>query len=248
MSKKHYDPIDLPFLAGTSPVAETFPFRDVMPALYIFGCNLRCSYCINRGLLGDDNTRFDALQAIGAYHRAREPWLMISGAEALLNPKTPNLLFFIKSLGMMTAVATNGTNPELLKTLINDGLVDHVAMDIKAPLRLDRYSRISPHGMNDVVMGNIISCAEMLRDYPRKLFTSCHFRTTVCGAYLNLDDIIEIAEFLGSESTYVLQPYAIHQTLDPSLSDPSYIVSYEELSKWVPALSDIVRNIYISEV
>lgn len=244
-----YDKNDLPELGGRSPIAEIFPFRTVMPALYIAGCNLRCFYCLNRELVSGECPRLDALEMVMEERNALEPWIMVSGAEPLMNRKTPNLLYLLKDLGFSVALATNGTYYEELRTVVEDGLVDHVAMDVKAPLRWDRYAEITLSvRFTEQLLERVVSSVEFMRDYPLKLVTSCHFRTTVCAKYVDFDDLKEIAEYLGPEATYVLQYYTTHQTLNPRLANDKYVVPYEVLVEWASELAGYVRNIYVSEV
>jgi len=165
-----------------------------------------------------------------------------------MHPKTPNLLSYLKFLGFNVALATNGSCFKELKQLIDDGMIDHVAIDVKVPLKLERYAEISPAGVTPDIMKNIIKSVEMLRDYPLKTILSCHFRTTVCGKYIDFEDLLEIAGFLGPESTYVLQYFTTHQTLSSELADDSHIVPYETLVEWSARLERFVRNIYVAEV
>jgi len=248
MSTVPYNPDDLPFLGGQSPIAEIFPFRTVMPAIYVAGCNLRCLYCLNRDLVKEECPKLDAAAIALEMRNALEPWIMVSGAEALTNPKTPNLLYYLKKLGFCTVLATNGAYFTTLKRVVEDGLVDHVAIDVKAPLVLDRYREISPVGITKQSMRSIVQSVEYIRDYPLTASVSHHFRTTICAKYLNFEDVAAIAEHLGPESTYVLQYYTTHQTLDPSLADESYVVPYEVLVEWSKKLKPLVGNIYVSEV
>lgn len=248
MLKRQYDKTDLPGLAGRSPIAEIFPFRTVMPALYIAGCNLRCLYCLNCRLVLKECPTLDAYELAMREKNALEPWLMISGAEPLMNPKTPNLLYLLKTLGFNVAVATNGTYYEELKSVVEDGLVDHVAIDVKAPLELERYVEISPAGITSESLARIRASIEFMKNYPLKLVTSCHFRTTVCGKYIDFNDLELIAEHLGGDATYVLQYYTTHQTLDPQLADDNYVVSYETLVDWASRIEGRVKNIFVSEV
>jgi len=219
-----------------------------MPAIYVAGCNLRCLYCLNRDLVKEECPTLDAAAVALEIRNALEPWIMVSGAEALMNPKTPNLLCYLKDLGFRVALATNGSYFDTLKRIIEDKIVDHISMDVKAPLLLERYQEISPVGVTKRSMEQIVKSVEYVRDYPYPSVISHHFRTTVCGKYLDFDDIREIAEHLGPRSTYVLQYYTTHQTLDPQLANDEYVVSYETLVEWAGRLKTTVGNIYVSEV
>ena len=219
-----------------------------MPAIYIAGCNLQCLYCLNRDLVKRECPKLDARKAVFELRGALEPWIMVSGAEPLMDPKTLNLLFFLKVIGFHVALATNGTYFERLRRVVEDRLVDHVVMDIKAPLDVVRYAEISPVGVTSEVLGAIRSSIDFLKNYPWTTRLTHHFRTTVCGRYIGVDDVRRIAEYIGPRATYVLQYYTTHQTLDPRLAQEKYVVPYETLVAWAALLKSVVEHAYVSEV
>ena len=110
-----------------------FPNR-VACTVFLGGCNLRCPFCHNSQLLGGDAEELMDSGALLDFLRKRQGVLdgvCITGGEPTLHADLPELLRSIRALGYAIKLDTNGTNPRLLRRLIDEGLVDYVAMDVK---------------------------------------------------------------------------------------------------------------------
>ena len=110
-----------------------FPNR-VACTVFLGGCNLRCPFCHNSQLLGGDAEELMNSGALLDFLRKRQGVLdgvCITGGEPTLHADLPELLRSIRALGYAIKLDTNGTNPRLLRRLIDEGLVDYVAMDVK---------------------------------------------------------------------------------------------------------------------
>ena len=110
-----------------------FPGR-VACTVFLGGCNLRCPFCHNSQLLGGDAEELMDSGALLDFLRKRQGVLdgvCITGGEPTLHADLPELLRSIRALGYAIKLDTNGTNPQLLRRLIDEGLVDYVAMDVK---------------------------------------------------------------------------------------------------------------------
>ena len=103
--------------------------------VFLGGCNFRCPYCHNASLVmpGGEADAISLEELLGFLHsrRGRLQGVCISGGEPTLHPDLPELISEIKAMGYAVKLDTNGTNPEMLLSLMNDGLLDYVAMDIK---------------------------------------------------------------------------------------------------------------------
>ena len=110
-----------------------FPGR-VACTVFLGGCNLRCPFCHNSQLLGGDAEELMDSGALLDFLRKRQGVLdgvCITGGEPTLHADLPELLRSIRALGYAIKLDTNGTNPSMLRRLIDEGLVDYVAMDVK---------------------------------------------------------------------------------------------------------------------
>ncbi len=186
---------------------------ELTAIVFTIGCNFRCPYCHNPELVNGTAERIVESDVLDFLNR-REGKLTavsITGGEPTIHGK--KLLSFIeavKNLGYKVKIDTNGTNPELLETLIDKKLIDYVAMDVKAPL--DRYS--------EIVKANVdISLIEKSIDLILDGKVSYEFRTTVLKGMLDKNDIEKILKTIKGAQLYCIQNFIPTKTLDPSFLD-----------------------------
>ena len=132
------------------------------------GCNFRCDYCHNPSLVLPsltDHLPHLSETAIFDYLRRRREWIegvVVTGGEPTLHPGLTGFLERVKRLGYRIKLDTNGTNTELLSALIDMGLVDCVAMDIKTIPDREHYAKIYP-AVTDRQMDNVQRSIDLLR-------------------------------------------------------------------------------------
>jgi len=183
--------------------------------IFLPGCNLRCRYCHARDLIlgarrGESIPLDDVLEMLAG----QEGWLdgvVVSGGEPTLCPGLPRLCEEIKRRGFAVKLDTNGTRPQVLRRLIEDGLVDAIAMDVKAPLDY-RYLEIT-----QTIFGvrKIAESIDIIMNSPIEY----EFRTTVAPALLSAHEVGEIAEAIRGARLYALGPFRPHACLDRSMED-----------------------------
>jgi pyruvate formate lyase activating enzyme len=194
----------------------------VATTLYVSGCNFRCPYCHNSGLvLFPDEFTSISLDQVLAYVSEHNDFLdgvCITGGEPLLHGDIGELAGLIHDAGVDVKIDTNGSFPEHLEQLIDDELVDYVAMDVKAPLDFDSYSRsagISDRRTLERVRDSVDLLLEGRVDY--------EFRTTVMPALHRASDLELIAEQIKGARKYVIQNFIPRDPIDPSFeSETSY--------------------------
>ena len=101
--------------------------------VFLGGCNFRCPYCHNWELLGDAEEVM-TVEGLLSFLKKRQGILdgvCITGGEPTLHPELPALLQAVRELGYAVKLDTNGYRPEVLGALLNAGLLDYVAMDLK---------------------------------------------------------------------------------------------------------------------
>jgi len=118
----------------------------VAAVVFTQGCNFRCPYCHNQGLLKSkvSSSRLldQGLVLEFLYKRQKQlDGVVITGGEPTLQPDLVDFIDTIKSLGYLVKLDTNGSRPEILNELVTANLVDYIAMDIKAPL--EKYDRVA---------------------------------------------------------------------------------------------------------
>lgn len=167
------------------------------------GCNFRCPYCHNSGLVlaphSSEGITTEEFFAFLDSRRGKLEGVCITGGEPTLQPDLPEFLRRIHASGFLVKLDTNGSNPKLLATLLEEKLVDYVAMDIKNCL--SRYGETV--GVPNYSTANV---EESIR-----LLLSCdidyEFRTTVTAELHDQTAIRAIGILLQGAKQYVLQPY-----------------------------------------
>lgn len=162
------------------------------------GCNLRCPYCYNPELVFGKGGGMDEM----AFLQERAGFLdavVLSGGEATLNPDIVELCRKIKSMGYLVKVDTNGSNPQVMRELLEEHLVDYVAMDNKMPS--SRSWRV-PGG--ERLFDRYKETLRVLQIYG----VEHEIRTTVHPGLLDEADILQMireTQQLGYCGTYYLQ-------------------------------------------
>jgi pyruvate formate lyase activating enzyme len=132
---------------------------------------------------------------------ALDAWLdgvCISGGEPTLRAELPDLCRRLKAAGMAVKLDTNGSRPRMVESLLATGLVDFVAMDVKAPLRRDRYERCAGCRVDlDAVRASI----ELLG----AAAIPCQFRVTYHPSLFPVEELAELGDFLRCFCPAVLQ-------------------------------------------
>ncbi len=124
-------------IAGVNKTS-TVDFPGVLSAvLFTPGCNYSCFYCHNRQLL-EDAPRQD-LREVLAFLQKRAGLLdgiVITGGEPTMQEDIADFIAYIKGLGYAVKLDTNGSNPQVVRELLDSGHVDYVALDYKVPFEL----------------------------------------------------------------------------------------------------------------
>ena len=176
--------------------------------VFLGGCDLRCPFCHNAELLDPDFPPLMDEQALLAFLRKRQGLLdgvCITGGEPLLRSDLPTLLREIRALGFRVKLDTNGTRPDRLRTILDEGLADYVAMDVKnSPAR---YA--GTVGREHFDLAPIRESVSLLLEGR----TDYEFRTTVVAELHNEDDIREIGRWIAGARRYFLQPFTDRETV-----------------------------------
>lgn len=171
------------------------------------GCNFRCPYCQNPDLLSLSKGKLSGDEAIKYFSKIsdRIEGVSITGGEPTIQKGLVSFCEAIKDLGLKVKIDTNGSNPGVVKELLDRDILDYIAMDFKAPL--SKYKVIARVNVSPNV---ILETARIIMDHS----TPYEFRTTVARELLTLDDLIEIARTLEGARMYVIQKVRSIKTLD----------------------------------
>jgi len=184
---------------------------NIVCTIFLAGCNFRCPYCQNPDLI-DNPDKLPAIKEedIIDFLEKKRKWLdgiCISGGEPTIHPGLVDFIKKIKKMDFLVKLDTNGTNPVMIKELLDNKLIDFISMDIKASL--DKYGDAANVGVNKedlqksvelIMNGNI--------DY--------EFRATILPKLHSEEDIKKIGEWLKGSKKFVLQQFRPKICLDKS--------------------------------
>jgi len=204
----------------------------IVSTLYAPYCNFRCPYCQNAGLVLNpdqyETVPFEVICNFLTGHRGWVDGVCLTGGEPCFFEDLPEFLEKLHNLGMKIKLDTNGTFPEMVSRVIDSGLVDYIAMDIKASLNFDAYQKsagIRSRELFERVRRSIDSIIHSGIDY--------EFRTTVVPTLHTKDDILQIAREIEGAKKYALQNFSNRETMDPEFRKivPYGIEELEEIRK-----------------
>jgi pyruvate formate lyase activating enzyme len=173
----------------------------IASTLFVDKCNFRCGFCQNPSLVLEKETREISEKEALEFLKGRKKYLegvCISGGEPTVHGGLKFFITQVKELGLKVKLDTNGTNPSLLRELINEKMVDYIAMDIKGPL--ERYDAIANVRVDlEAVKESIGLLKESKVDY--------EFRTTVVPTIICLEDIEKIGQMVKGARFFALQQF-----------------------------------------
>lgn len=173
----------------------------IVCTLFASGCNFRCPFCHNASLALsnqaplDENEIFDYLEK----RKGLLDGVCVSGGEPTLSHDLEDFIGKIKALGYKVKLDTNGSNPTMVQNLINKGLVDYIAMDIKnSP---EKYATTT--GLASISLDNILESVRIIKSSG----IAHEFRTTIIKEFHTENDLKRIADIVDGCDGYFLQQY-----------------------------------------
>ena len=165
------------------------------------GCNFNCPFCHNAGLIRKEVDKLDTKDVLNylGQRRGLLDAVTISGGEPTLEDDLIDFVKQVKALGYKVKLDTNGTRPDVLEALINENLIDYVAMDIKNNFK--DYSPIT--GIRFNWSSKVKESLEVLTNSNIKY----ELRTTLVKEYHKISNIIQMAEDLKGQKTLYLQKF-----------------------------------------
>lgn len=211
----------------------------IASAIFMRQCNYRCPYCHNGDLVLETSNEWDIDENQVLEHLERRKdileGLVISGGEPTLSRKLMPFIGKVKDLGFKVKLDTNGTNPHVIKELIDNNQVDYIAMDIKNTM--GKYAETV--GLTEIREDDIrLSIDEIIQSgVPHE------FRTTILKEFHEQRDIIEMAKMIEGADAFYLQQY---EPSDKMLSEgPFHFYTVEEMQSFK---QEIEQYHYVSKV
>lgn len=200
--------------------------------IFLNGCNFMCPFCHNSSLVNGTGTEIPENEVLDFLKKRINilDSVCISGGEPTLYPDLPEFIKKIKDMGYLVKLDTNGTNPEMVKYLVEQKLVDYIAMDIKNCL--EKYT---------LTIGKHFDLTNIEKSI--KYIMSCgidyEFRTTLVEEFHTKEDIEKISKLIKGAKKYYLQKFEDSgHCLQSGLND----VSLNTAKEYVSILSKNIPN------
>lgn len=186
------------------PSLVDYPGRMAV-LMFTAGCNFRCGFCHNPDLIGGHGNRTYTYRALREkLRRCRDNWVeavTVTGGEPTIHSSLPDTVDFLKSLGFLVKLDTNGGNPDMLERLLPK--VDYLAMDYKCALA--HYPQFVDFHEPGRVRESLRLVMEKAADY--------ELRTTVLEGVHTPEEIRLMAEEVKECKRWYLQPFVPHDNL-----------------------------------
>ena len=212
----------------------------VAATIFTGACNFRCPFCHNAELvLNPSSQPIIPEEEILTHLKKRQgitKGVCITGGEPTLQKDLKDFVKKLKELDLKVKLDSNGYKPEVLKDLVKEGLLDYIAMDVKAPL--DEY---------EVIAGVKLDVSKLQEsiDFLKKGKVPYEFRTTVIKDFHTQESFEKIAELIKGADRYFLQGYVdSDKVIAPGLS----AYTYEEMQEFLPIFDGKVKHVEIRGV
>ena len=208
--------------------------------IFLGGCNFKCGYCYNSEIVFNrtpsisEEEVFDFLSNRTKYLEG----VCITGGEPTINRDLFDFIKRIKKLGYLVKLDTNGTNPEVVELLLNNNLIDYIAMDIKSSEK--NYSKITQTNVN----------IEKLKKTIKLIMESdieYEFRTTVLPNFSE-NEMTEIGLMIKGSKNHYLQQFKTTKTMINKGMENMETNDKKQLEEFKRIMSNCVENVQIRGV
>ncbi len=226
--------------------------------IFTCGCNFRCPFCHNEDLVWHAAQAPEyPIEDVLNYLNERRNYLegvCITGGEPLVQNEEEMISFIkkIKDLGLLVKLDTNGTNPVALKKLIDNKLIDMVAMDVKtsiekypilAGLGKDDYGK-KALGLDDNAINNLMNKVKESIKLIMESNVQYEFRTTVIKPLHEMSDFEEIGKLISGAQNYFIQSYR-HASEEAAPTDIFSAYNKDELEMFANIVRKYVKNVKV---
>ena len=205
--------------------------EKVSIVLFSPACNFRCPFCHNGESVLNSNTPI-LFEEILEYLKSRVGLIdavVFTGGEPTLMPELKERIKAVKELGFLIKLDTNGTNPKVIEELLNEGLLDYIAMDIKN----SESMYLETAGCLQINMGNIKKSIKIIENSG----VNYEFRTTLVKEFHTEKSIREMADLVKGAKHLYLQKFVDREGV---IKKGLHEVSFEEANKFREILSEVV--------
>eukprot|EP01029_Cantina_marsupialis_P022890 TRINITY_DN561_c1_g7_i1.p2 TRINITY_DN561_c1_g7~~TRINITY_DN561_c1_g7_i1.p2 ORF type:complete len:235 (-),score=3.20 TRINITY_DN561_c1_g7_i1:2761-3465(-) len=193
----------------------------IASVIFTQGCNMRCKFCHNHELIPmkKEELSFSEDEVLSYLAKAKGfiDALVITGGEPTLQPDLYSFIRKVKQLGLSVKLDTNGCRPELLEELLDENLLDYVAMDVKTKLDVDAYRQLVGEQFSADQMRRVEKSILLLKEASIEV----EFRTTLIKEMHSPEVIHSICRSLKTEKLYSLQEFRSDHVFDNAFAELS---------------------------
>lgn len=215
----------------------------IAAVVFTYGCNLTCPYCHNGGLVTDGGpvNRYGTGEVLAflSSRVGRLEAVVVSGGEPCLHGDLPGFLAEVKAMGFLVKLDTNGSRPAMLKSLIEQKLVDYVAMDIKGDPAA-YVPHLSKRSFETEIKESV--AAILASGVPHE------FRTTCTSPFIDAAVLDTITSMIEGAELYALQEFNPKHTLNPAFFEAHVGISPELLAQFKTVADGKVRRCVLRTV
>lgn len=216
---------------------------NISAVVFTRGCNFHCAYCHNSHLIpmqpppGDEDLPEEILFNLLDKRQKVIDGVTITGGEPVLQPDLKEFINKIRNnYDLKIKLDTNGSSSKILKELIEEELLDYLALDLK--FSWDKYHLLAPKGVVAEIKKSVKLIKNSNLDY--------EFRTTVVPGLHDILEIERIAEAAEGVDRYYIQNFRPRNTLDPNLREQRSF-SPSELQKFKKTAEKYIKNVDIRD-
>ncbi len=206
--------------------------------VFLSGCNFGCPWCYSPELVVPEKIKeqveikekdfFDFLEN----RKGKIEGVVICGGEPTIHEELPKFIQEIRDKGFLVKLDTNGSNPEVLKNLLESGIVNYVAMDFKGPL--EKYKEVTG---TEVDTNKIKESIDIIK----RAGIDYEFRTTLVPGIHRKEDIAQMGEVIRGAKKYFLQNFLPEKTIKGDFLGKKPFIQ-KELEEFQEAAEPFVEN------
>lgn len=202
----------------------------VAAVIFMSGCNFKCPWCHNSDLVFNKTTPIKVTEIIEDIKRRKLflDGVVISGGEPTCSLGLISMIREMKKIGLPIKLDTNGSHPEVLKRLLDEKLVEFIAMDVKSPLNDQDLMRMTGVSISSDLLKESI---ELIK----RLALNYEFRTTYTPELLSQEELLKIRKELNDDGHWVVQCFKPVNCIDDNCLNYKEVKS-EDIKKILPGI------------
>ncbi|MBD3238536.1 MAG: anaerobic ribonucleoside-triphosphate reductase activating protein [Candidatus Moranbacteria bacterium] len=200
-------------IGGLEPASMLERKGNISSIIFVLGCNYRCGFCHNPELVFNTKGEIQPYphQEVLKILKSKKNWIdsvIFTGGEPTIYQGLPNFMHKVKNLDLSIGLHTNGTNPKMIEEILEQNLLDYLAMDVKN--HLAKYTQTV--GLEKINLDSIKQSIQLVLQTQDQIQTV--FRTTVVPNLIQKKDLPKIGRLIKGAKKACLQQFRPLRCLD----------------------------------